>query len=52
MACQQCLDRWNQEPSKWGDTSYELIAYYKHIIFHLGEEIEVPSVWKKEVYDE
>ena len=52
MACQQCLDRWGQEPFYMGDTSAELIAYYKHRIFHLGEDIEVPWFFRDEVYDE
>jgi hypothetical protein len=50
--CQQCLDRWGQEPSEWGDSSLELIAYFKHRVFHLKEEVELPPFWKDEILDE
>lgn len=52
MKCQQCLDRWGQEPSEWGDSSLELICYYKHKVFHEDYTGEVPWFWKDEIYDE
>ena len=47
--CQMCMDEFGQEPSDWGDSSEELIDWYKHKKFHLGEDIEVPWFWKDEV---
>lgn len=51
-SCQKCLDQFGQEPSSYGDSADELIAYYKHRVFHKGEDIEVPWFWKEEIYDE
>ncbi len=52
MVCQKCLDRWGQEPFYMGDTSMELIAYFKHRVFHLGESVDiVPEYWVQDVLD-
>jgi hypothetical protein len=28
--CQQCIDKWGQQPSPWGDSMDELQAYDEH----------------------
>lgn len=34
LACQECIDTWNQEPSKYGDSRLELDAYDTHKTEH------------------
>lgn len=36
--CQQCLDKWGQEPSSWGDSLEELQAYDEHQREHKDNE--------------
>lgn len=51
MTCLQCIARWGQEPSPYGDSELELVSYYKHRVFHTGESkiTDVPWFWTEKV---